>query len=126
MKKLIVLSLLALTSFLGINAQSQIVSQLSDAVTDLTGSFMDNPYHHSNTVKIYENTTKFNSLIKEMLEQAPFGSTDYYQLKNMQKKHVLSELCEFMLISSCLIMRLAEQNSEQSYQDYYGEIDIMY
>ena len=49
MKKLIVLSLLALTSFLGINAQSQIVSQLSDAVTDLTGSFMDNPYHHSNT-----------------------------------------------------------------------------
>lgn len=80
MKKLIVLSLLALTSFLGINAQSQIVSQLSDAVTDLTGSFMDNPYHHSNTVKIYENTTKFNSLIKEMLEQAPFGSTDYYQL----------------------------------------------
>lgn len=85
MKKLIVLSLLALTSFLGINAQSQIVSQLSDAVTDLTGSFMDNPYHHSNTVKIYENTTKFNSLIKEMLEQAPFGSTDYYQLKNMQK-----------------------------------------
>lgn len=84
-KRLILLSFIAFTSFLGINAQSQIVSQLSNAVTDLTGSFMDNPYHHSNTIKIYEHTTKFNSLIKEMLEQAPYGSTDYYQLKNMQK-----------------------------------------
>ena len=85
MKKLIVLSFIAFTSFLGINAQSQIVSQVSNAITDLTGSFMDNPYHHSNTIKIYEHTTQFNSLIKEMLEQAPYGSTDYYQLKNMQK-----------------------------------------
>lgn len=85
MKKIIVISFLAFTSFLGIDAQTQIVSQLSDAVTDLTGSFMDNPYHHSNTVKIYEHTTKFNSLIKEMLEQASYGSTDYYLLMNMQK-----------------------------------------
>ena len=74
MKKLIVLSLLALTSFLGINAQSQIVSQLSDAVTDLTGSFLDNPYHHSNTIKIYDLTQDFKKTTDEVYSEALFLS----------------------------------------------------
>ena len=84
-KHLFLIFVYVLIPFLGMNAQSQIVSQLSEAVIDLTGSFMDNPNHHDNTVKIFEHTRNFQSVIREMLVQAPYGSTDYYQLQNMQK-----------------------------------------
>ena len=44
----VALSLLAINSLM---AQSQIVSEMGEAVTNITGSFLDNPYHHSNTKK---------------------------------------------------------------------------
>lgn len=83
-KKLMILSIYAFTSFLGINAQSQIVSQLSDAVTDLVGSFLDNPYHHSNTLRVNELTRQCKSTLDEMYRQVPSGAqTDFYLLSNM-------------------------------------------
>ena len=41
---------------LGMNAQSQVVRDMTNALTELTGSFLDNPYHHSNTVKVNDLT----------------------------------------------------------------------
>ncbi len=98
-KNLFITFLFSLLPFQRMDAQSGIVSQLSEAVTDLTGSFLDNPYHHSNTVKIYEHAQKFESLIEEMERQAPYNSVDYYQLQNMEKivkvlKHITAGVCE--------------------------------
>lgn len=86
MKKIFLLFVVCIAiPFNRINAQSEIVSQLSKAVTEITGSFMDNPYHHDNSIKIFELSTQFQDAIKDMLRQAPIGSTDWYQLLNMQK-----------------------------------------
>lgn len=84
-KRFIHFLFITLMPFLSMNAQTEIVTKLGDAVTEITGSFMDNPYHHDNTVKIYDLATQFQSVIKDMLGQAPIGSADWYQLLNMQK-----------------------------------------
>ena len=85
MNKILVLITFIFLPIQTVFSQSQIVQELSEAVTDLTGSFMDNPNHHDNTLKIYEHSQKFNEVVEEMLDQAPYGSRDYYALKNMQK-----------------------------------------
>ncbi len=84
-KKLLILLFIVGAQVLPVNGQSQIVSEFSEAVTDLTGSFMDNPYHHDNTVKVNEFATKFKSNTKELIDLAPYGSTDFSMLLNIQK-----------------------------------------
>lgn len=72
--------------FIGVNAQSQIVSQLSEAVIDLTGSFMDNPNHHSNTLKIYNSTEECKKVLDDMYRQVPpSAEADYYMISNMER-----------------------------------------
>ena len=53
MKKYIFILISLIVISLPIKAQSSDVQRLSDAVTQIVGSFMDNPYHHDNTIKIY-------------------------------------------------------------------------
>ena len=65
MKK-ILLCTLSIVFVITIHAQSQPVLEMSNAVTELVGSFMDNPYHHSNTLKIYDLTIQAREVIDEM------------------------------------------------------------
>lgn len=78
-----------ITSFfitLSSQAQSQLVADLADAVVDITGSFMDNPHHHANTVKIYDHIVKLKSVLDELHSQVPFeAKKDFYTILNMKK-----------------------------------------
>lgn len=65
-----------------VKAQSAIVTEFTDGVNDIVGSFMDNPYHHDNTVKIYDICERYLKLADEMLTQAPYQSTDHDYLSN--------------------------------------------
>ena len=68
------------------SAQSQVTRDLTNAVTDMTGSFMDNPYHHSNTLKICQSTDECKSLIDELYRQVPPSAhEDYYMISNMRR-----------------------------------------
>lgn len=69
-----------------LSAQSQLVNEMSNAVTELTGSFMDNPYHHSNTIKLYDLTQQFKKTADEVYSEAlysnhPQASSDLPYLK---------------------------------------------
>lgn len=67
------------------HAQSQIVSEFAEAVTELTGSFLDNPYHHDNTLEIYEVSVKFKKALEEMYSNVPLeAEMDFYRIKNMR------------------------------------------
>lgn len=39
-----------------IKAQSPIIKEYTDAISDLVGSFLDNPNHHANTIKVFSLT----------------------------------------------------------------------
>ena len=72
------------------NAQSQLINEMTNAVTELTGSFLDNPYHHSNTIKIYDLTQDFKKTTDEVYSEAlfsnhPQASSDLPYLSNMKK-----------------------------------------
>jgi len=72
-----------------LSAQSQLVNEMSNAVTELTGSFMDNPYHHSNTIKLYDLTQQFKKTADEVYSEAlysnhPQASSDLPYLRNMK------------------------------------------
>ena len=85
-KKLFLLLAFALSSFMKGDAQSQVVTDMSNALTELVGSFLDNPYHHSNTVKVNNLTQQFKSTIDEMYRQVPRSAeADYYAILNMKK-----------------------------------------
>lgn len=84
MKK-ILLCILSIVFVITIHAQSQPVLEMSNAVTELVGSFMDNPYHHSNTLKIYNLTIQAREVIDEMYRQVPYNAqTDYQMILNMK------------------------------------------
>ena len=84
MKK-ILLCTLSIVFVITIHAQSQPVLEMSNAVTELVGSFMDNPYHHSNTLKIYDLTIQAREVIDEMYRQVPYNAqTDYQMILNMK------------------------------------------
>lgn len=63
-------------------AQSDIVTEFTDGVNNIVGSFMDNPYHHENTLKIKDLCDQNSKLTDEMLDQAPYNSVDYDYLSN--------------------------------------------
>lgn len=85
-KHLFLMFVYALIPLLGMNAQSQVVRDMTNALTELTGSFLDNPYHHSNTVKVNDLTQQFKSTIDEMYRQVPRSAeADYYAILNMKK-----------------------------------------
>ena len=85
-KHLFLMFVYALIPLLGMNAQSQVVRDMTNALTELTGSFLDNPYHHSNTVKVNDLTQQFKSTIDEMYRQVPReAETDFYAILNMKK-----------------------------------------
>lgn len=67
-----------------IKAQQRDIAELSDAVIEVTGSFMDNPYHHSNTLKIYELTNQLKDILEDLYRKVPDGE-DYYQISNMRR-----------------------------------------
>ena len=78
----VALSLLAINSLM---AQSQIVSEMGEAVTNITGSFLDNPYHHSNTKKIFDIAGKFDKALDEMYDATPArNKEDLYIILNMK------------------------------------------
>lgn len=85
-KHLFLMFVYALIPLLGMNAQSQVVRDMTNALTELTGSFLDNPYHHSNTVKVNDLTQQFKSTIDEMYRQVPReAEADFYAIINMKK-----------------------------------------
>lgn len=85
-KHLFLMFVYALIPLLGMNAQSQVVRDMTNALTELTGSFLDNPYHHSNTVKVNDLTQQFKSTIDEMYRQVPReAEADFYAILNMKK-----------------------------------------
>lgn len=88
MKKLLCCVIIVSLFFQAMTAQSQLISEMSNAVTELTGSFMDNPYHHSNTLKIYEITQQLKKATDEVYSEARFSnhpqaSSDLSYLINM-------------------------------------------
>lgn len=68
------------------NAQLQDVNSMADAFPDFMMSFIDNPYHHANTLKIHGMIGKLDSELKDLSAEAlQYGSpTDYYTVANMQ------------------------------------------
>ena len=47
---------------------------------------MDNPYHHSNTLKIYSNSEECKKVLDDMYRQVPpSAEADYYMISNMKK-----------------------------------------
>lgn len=84
-KSKLLINLLLFMLCQNINAQSDIVSQLAEAVTDVTGSFMDNPYHHENTIKMHRNAKDLISSCEQLKRISKLGSMEYYQLQNMEK-----------------------------------------
>ena len=87
MKKIIFIFLaFVLFPFMKTNAQSQVVTDMTNALTELTGSFLDNPYHHSNTVKVNSLAQQFKSVIDDMYRQVPReAEADFYAIINMKK-----------------------------------------
>lgn len=88
-KVLICCVVFLLVSIQSSSAQSQIINEMTNAVTDLTGSFMDNPYHHSNTIKVYNLTQQFKKTTEEIYSEAlysnhPQASSDLPYLRNMK------------------------------------------
>ena len=53
-----------------IHAQSQMIKELQDAIHIHVGSFIDNPNHHSNTVKIYDAIQEARKLVDDLYNQA--------------------------------------------------------
>ena len=90
MRRLLICSVVSLLiSIQSISAQSQLVNEISNAVTELTGSFMDNPYHHSNTIKLYDLTQQFRKTTDEVYSEAlysnhPQASSDLPYLRKMK------------------------------------------
>ena len=90
MRQLLLCSVVSiLISIQSLSAQSQLVNEMSNAVTELTGSFMDNPYHHSNTIKLYDLTQRFKKTTDEVYSEAlcsshPQASSDLPYLRNMK------------------------------------------
>ena len=73
-----------------LNAQSSLVSELSEALVDVAGSFLDNPYHHSNTIKVFENTKELKNAVDLMYSEAiasnhPKAKEDIPYLVNMSR-----------------------------------------
>ncbi len=66
--------------------QSQLVSDLTNAVGDIAGSFLDNPYNHSNTNIVHDKTVRLKGILDELYRQVPReAQQDYYAILNMQK-----------------------------------------
>lgn len=82
MKKYIFILISLIVISLPIKAQSSDVQRLSDAVTQIVGSFMDNPYHHDNTIKIYNLTQTFKKTIDEVYNSAIAYSISLVSTKN--------------------------------------------
>ena len=89
-KKLFYFCFSMLISIQSLSAQSQMVSEMSDAVIEVTGSFMDNPYHHANTEKVLDITKKYLSITDELITKAclsnsPQVQSDLPYLNNMKE-----------------------------------------
>ncbi|MBR3530191.1 MAG: hypothetical protein IKN83_02370 [Bacteroidaceae bacterium] len=70
-------------------SQSPLVKELSDAVTELTGSFLDNPYNHNNTLKVFDLTKKFKKATDDLYNEAlrsnhSQAEIDLKYIKNIQ------------------------------------------
>lgn len=67
-------------------AQSQPIKDLANTVTDMVGSFMDNPYHHSNTLKIDKSIKECKNLLDDLYNKVPLSAReDYYMISNMKR-----------------------------------------
>lgn len=100
MRRLLVCCVVSLLiSIQSLTAQSQMIDDMSNAVTELAGSFMDNPYHHSNTIKLYDVTRQFKETTDELFSQAiysnhPQAKSDLPYLTNMK---VILECLDFVV-----------------------------
>lgn len=75
MRRLFVCTVVSIMiSIQSLSAQSQMIDLMSTALTDLTGSFLDNPYHHSNTIKLYDLTQEFKKNTDEVYSKALYSN----------------------------------------------------
>ena len=86
MRKYLLSLILFMLTFIPGSAQMRDVEEMADAFPDLMMSFIDNPYHHANTLKIHGMIEKFDDALKELsAESLQYGSqSDYYTVTNMQ------------------------------------------
>lgn len=86
MRRILVCSVVSLLiPIQSLMAQSQVAKEMSDYVTLIVGSFMDNPAHHSNTLKIYDLTQKGKKLLDDMNYTVPPSlKADINSINNMQ------------------------------------------
>lgn len=80
-----------------LNAQSQAINTLAEAVSDLVGSFLDNPSHHENTEKIYKLNDDFKNTVDKLYKEA-----SYYYNSHSQVKEDLVILENMKSILKCL------------------------
>ena len=78
----LITSAVILFPFSLVNAQSQLIKELSDAIITQVGSFIDNPNHHANTVKIYSAIQDARGIVDELYNEAlvsnhPQASVDF-------------------------------------------------
>ena len=86
MKKIICCAIFAFVLCQTVWSQSQVVRDMSNAVTELTGSFFDNPYHHANTVKVNNLAQQFKGTLEELYRRVPReAEADFYAILNMRK-----------------------------------------
>lgn len=69
---------------------------LTEAVSDLVGSFLDNPYHHENTEKVYNLTDRFRNTVNDLYDKAS------YNYSNSQAKEGMIILENMKSILKCL------------------------
>ena len=92
MKRTIVCYFFMLIGFLPmqtLKAQSPSINLLSETTSDLTGSFLDNPYHHENTEKVSEQTVNFLNDVINLYNHARYSDDprvemDKIMLSNMR------------------------------------------
>ena len=68
MRKYLLSLILFMLTFIPGSAQMRDVEEMADAFPDLMMSFIDNPYHHANTLKIHGMIDKFDDDFNDFCE----------------------------------------------------------
>jgi len=88
-KRISIIIIICFGAFQVLWAQSRLVTDLTNAVGDLVGSFLNNPYNHSNTQKVYDYTVKLKGVLDDLYRQVPIEAQQDYnsivKLKRLQR-----------------------------------------
>lgn len=80
MKRILVCCVSFFISVLSMTAQSDNINKLLNVVVDVTGSFLDNPNHHSNTIKVFERSKELKNNVDNLYNYAQYSNNTYAKL----------------------------------------------